>query len=372
MKILITGDFCPINRFLSAQNDLSFIDEVNSLTKGIDLVITNLECPITESIKPIAKTGPALRTSAKAVKFLKDTGFNLVTLANNHIMDYGAAGLNDTLDELIKNGIQFVGAGSNNEKKQIIYHETNGVKLAIINFCENEWSTRDYNGFSANGFSEIDAFYSIQKAKENADKVVVIHHGGHEMYQLPSLRLKKTFRFFVDSGADAVFNHHTHCISGYEVYKGSPIFYSLGNFLFDNPNLFNSIWNYGLAVQLKIEKESINFEIINFEQFNGETFFKIQNSIEINNEIDSLNKVIQSDKELDKQFEIFFEKKRKLYKSYLEPTKSRFLLALINRKLIPSFWQKRKKYYLKNLISCESHREIVEKILNEEISNTPK
>ena len=82
----------------------------------------------------------------------------------------------------------------------------------------------------------IQQFYKIQEAKENADYVLVIVHGGIEHYQLPTSRMIETYRFFIDAGADAVVNHHQHCYSGYERYKSKPIIYGLGNLLFDNPN----------------------------------------------------------------------------------------------------------------------------------------
>ena len=95
-------------------------------------------------------------------------------------------------------------------------------------------------------------FYAIEEAKKKADFVVVIAHGGHEHYNLPSPRMKKWYRFFVDAGAHAVVGHHTHIISGYEVYKDAPIFYSLGNFCFDWEGLRNMEWNNGMLVEVKI------------------------------------------------------------------------------------------------------------------------
>ena len=73
----------------------------------------------------------------------------------------------------------------------------------------------------------------IQIAKEDNDLVIVIVHGGREHYQLPTPKQRERFRFYADAGADFVVGHHTHCYSGYEIYKGKPIFYSLGNFIFD-------------------------------------------------------------------------------------------------------------------------------------------
>jgi poly-gamma-glutamate capsule biosynthesis protein CapA/YwtB (metallophosphatase superfamily) len=73
----------------------------------------------------------------------------------------------------------------------------------------------------------IDNANQIKEAKATHDKVIVIVHGGHEYYNLPSPRMQKQYRFYADQGADFVVGHHTHCISGYEVYNGVPIYYSL-------------------------------------------------------------------------------------------------------------------------------------------------
>jgi hypothetical protein len=238
------------------------------------------------------------------------------------------------------------------EKNNLFLFETHELKISIINFCENEWSTSDYNGYCASSFSEIEAYYVIKEAKSTSDKVILIHHGGHEMYQLPSPRMKKVFRFFIDCGADVVVNHHTHCISGYEIYNNKPIFYSLGNFLFDNPKMKNSVWNYGLALKLKLSKTTIDFDFIFFEQFNSESNFRILKDNNKISEINKLNQIIESDELLGNEFKSFVNQKKKLFNSYLEPVKSGILLGLINRGLIPSFWHKRKRFYLKNLISC--------------------
>lgn len=372
MKILITGDFCPINRA-----DILNIDSKKVLDRGFqdilnqsDINITNLECPLTNSSKAISKTGPALKAHPENIKLLSEMGFNLVSLANNHIMDYGSEGLKDTLDILEKNQIDYVGAGKVEDEIDVIYQTKDELTIAIINVCENEWSTDDLNGYGANGFSEINMFYAIKKAKKRADKVIVIHHGGHEMYNLPSPRLKKTLRYFVDCGADAVINHHTHCVGGYEVYEHAPIFYSLGNFIFDNPNQRNTIWNYGMAVTLDCSERYISFQTHYFEQFNQRAQVIQINRKELKYNLAEISAIIANDQRLEEKFNEFVLEKKRLYSSYLEPVRSKYILGLINRGFLPSIWSKRKRFYLKNLITCESHREIVKKILEDETSHT--
>jgi poly-gamma-glutamate synthesis protein (capsule biosynthesis protein) len=371
MKILITGDFCPINRAdikeLNSNNILC--QKFKELLSQTDYNITNLESPLTEHSKKIKKTGPALKAPPENVNLLTDLGFNIVTLANNHIMDYGSEGLKETLHLLKTKKIDFVGAGNIHDEIGVIYKTKNYIKVAIINVCENEWSTEVMDEYYANGFSEIKMFYAITNAKKQGYKVIVIHHGGHEMYNLPSPRLKSTLRYFVDCGADVVVNHHTHCIGGNEVYNNAPIFYSLGNFIFDYGNKRNSIWNYGMGIVLDLSLDSINFETFYFNQFDDDNDVKIIKSIDLLYDLDNLNSIIQDNKALDEKFKEFVNQSKKQYNTYLEPIKSKYLLALINRKLLPSFWHPRKRQYLKNIITCESHYEIVKILLRNEIIN---
>ena len=254
MEILITGDYCPQQRAKDVLSNSHVLGGLQELIKNADLTITNLECPLTDSVEVIQKTGPCLKALPKQAEYLKQHGFDLVTLANNHIMDYRDQGLKDTIDALKANEIEFVGAGKADKEIDVIYRKKGDLHVAILNFCENEWSTQEKEGYKANGFSEIEAFYSIKRAKANADHVMVIHHGGHEMYNLPSPGLKKTLRYLVDCGANVVINHHTHCISGHERYRETPIFYSLGNFVFEIQSR-EILWNYGMLVRLILKKK---------------------------------------------------------------------------------------------------------------------
>lgn len=375
--IFVSGDFCPVGRIedkilSNTANDI--FGDLLPVIMDADISITNLESPLTTRNKPILKTGPALKGISETANLLKNAGFDLVTLANNHIMDYGERGLKDTLEELDINNIKYVGAGNNgNEARKIYYLKKNGLNIAIINIAENEWSTTDDEKAGANPINPIANYYFIKEAKENADKVIVITHGGHELYDLPSPKMKELFRFFVDVGADIVINHHTHHISGYEIYKNAPIFYSLGNFIFDNPSYKHSKWNSGISLLLHIDKSRLKFKILSFEQCNEYARISLHNENErsmIDHKIKGLNRIISSDKALKISFEKHVKSKSRLYTSYIEPIKNKYILALQNRKLAPRLITKKSKLLLKNIIKCESHREVLIKILENENSNS--
>jgi poly-gamma-glutamate capsule biosynthesis protein CapA/YwtB (metallophosphatase superfamily) len=202
INIIVTGDFYGGNRIEKLIKEEKYADLYNDFITNIqnaEIAIANLESTLTNCNKPIVKTGPALKSSPNTIYALKHAGFNLLTLANNHIMDYGEKGLADTIQLCRKNNISTIGAGSNlNEASKFFYQEVKGIKLAFLNFTENEWSTTNGKEPGANPLNPIINHYAIKIAKEKADFVFVIVHGGHEMYELPSPRMKETYRFFID------------------------------------------------------------------------------------------------------------------------------------------------------------------------------
>jgi poly-gamma-glutamate synthesis protein (capsule biosynthesis protein) len=364
MKILIAGDFCPRDRvatLIEEENHSEVFGEVKPYTQDVDLAIVNLEAPIVKSptAKPIEKCGPNLRCTSKAIEALKYAGFNMVTLANNHLYDFGEEGLKDTLGACGKSNIATVGAGMNlAEAAKTSYQNINGQTLAIVNCCEHEFSIATETTGGCNPLNPIQQFYAIQEAKQKADYVIVIVHGGHEHYQLPSPRMKETYRFFIDAGADAVINHHQHCYSGYEVYKEKPIFYGLGNFCFDRNTQRNSFWNEGYMVKLSLDKNECLFDLIPYVQGNdsaGVCVLADKSSFE--KSINDLNSIIADNKQLKEKHQKWMTRTSKGYVTALEPYSNRISLGLYARGFLPSFMTKHKKYRLLNILECEAHLE---------------
>lgn len=373
IDIFISGDFAPqlrVNEVIQNKEFDKLYNDMLPLIKGADIAITNLEVPLIEKGTPIAKTGPNLKAPIISIEAIKHAGFNMVTLANNHIMDYGEEGLYSTMKICKNNNIETIGAGNSlKNAKKIKYTESKGKQIAFINVAENEWGTSQGIEAGANPLDEVGIFYSINEAKQNADIIILIIHGGHETYELPSPRMKKLYRYFIDLGVDAVVGHHTHCFSGHEVYKNKLIVYSLGNFIFDNlHNRTNTSWNKGAAVMLSISNSNkVDFKFHPFYQCNekvGITLFNTRENDGFKDEANTKTKKIQDDRLLQLEFEKFMNSKKRLYKSFLEPTRNKYILAAMNRGLLPRFIKGKKKNLLLNIIRCEAHRDIVKYILS--------
>lgn len=370
IRLLITGDYCPQDRvaqYIEKENYKSVFDEVKVWTSLVDYSIVNLEAPVvSSSAKPIEKCGPNLKCSSKAIEALKWAGFDMVTLANNHFYDYGDSGVKDTLETCRKEDISTVGGGLNlQEASQTAYIDVKGIKLAFINCCEHEFSIASNTTGGSNPLNPIQQYYAIQEAKKNADKVIVIVHGGHEHYQLPSPRMKETYRFFVDAGADTVINHHQHCYSGYEIYNEKPIFYSLGNFCFDRAIRRNCFWNEGYMVMLEFENDRIKYNLIPYLQGNenaGVEILKDRSSFD--SEISELNTIIANDDLLKSEHQKWMNQTSKGYKLALEPYQNRLLTRLYIKGFLPSFIKKKKKLRLITYLECEAHRERLINALN--------
>jgi len=365
IKILIAGDFAPMGRVGSLINDEKYDEifgQILPFTEEQDYSIVNLEAPIVlNSIKPIEKVGPHLKCKKNALKSIQYAGFDCVTLANNHIRDYGDEGVINTLSSCRELGIDIIGAGVNlDEASRVLYKNIKNKKIAFINFCENEFSIATKQNAGANPLNIIANYYKIQETKQNADYVIVIVHGGHEHYQLPSPRMKETYRFFADAGANVIINHHQHYYSGYEVYKDKLIFYGIGNFCFEREEHKNSKWNEGFMVQLFIDNDNIKFELIPYLQCNDKPSVELlENDTFFHNEIARLNQIISDDKVLREIYIEFINDNKKAILCSFEPYDNRYLKVLRCKGLIPSLINKGKKRLILNIVYCEAHRDIL-------------
>ena len=361
MKILVCGDFTTTGRGrMFLQKGVIVDSGIREHIESADFSIVNLESPVYDGVYGgISKVGGCLKTTAVTISYLKSIGFSAVCLANNHFYDYGEYGVKSTIDTLEKYGMQYVGGGIGDTIQKALMVNND---VAILNYCESEFSVMNPH-CGSNAFSPVKAFYDINELKNKGIKhIIVITHGGHEHYNLPSPRMKELYRFLIDLGADMVINHHQHCFSGMEEYKDKAIFYGIGNFFFDyNLNIKNKkdIWDTGFMVELIILDDKLNYNLIPYVQCaDSDCCVKTRDQISFNSDLAKLNEIIADDKKLENCFMNYVDSQKGNMMAWFAPYENRILMALVRRHLIPSFLTESKKKQILNAIRCESHRDV--------------
>ena len=362
MKILIAGDFFvgrKLYNFIQKKN-FSFLQPIKELTQEVDVAFVNFEGPIAgEDDKEIVKNGPNIRMSIEAAEAVRYAGFTHATLANNHILDYGVVAMDRTENILNTNGIKTIGIGRNlMEASKTLYLNDNKETIAIINCCENEFSLATDSMPGANHMNPIRQYYEIQEAKKKADRIIMIIHGGPEMYKLPTIRMQQTYRFFIDAGADAIVNHHQHVFSGYEIYNGKPIIYGIGNLFFSSSSASNAEWHKGYIVI--IDTSDLHITLHPYEQYDEPIEFKFINDQLFFKEISELNKIIADPTSLKHQQEVYYSQNVNSSLNTFEPFSNRIIKFLRYRGLLPRLQNDKKILSIENAIMCESHRDKLE------------
>jgi len=377
IKILIGGDICPTKNNQHLFREKKVKEIFNDLLEDFhnsNLVIANLETPIIERETPINKTGKVFGTSPETISTLKKAGINYLNLANNHIYDHGEEGLKTTFKYLKLNDVEFSGAGFNLEGASNVYiKKINNITIAIFSYAEHEFSIATEKNGGANPLDLIDFIRKIQKIKNTVDFIILLYHGGKEYYPYPYPNQKKLFEFFIDMGVNVVICQHTHVCGAIQSYNDGIIFYGQGNFVFDPIPLKNKELYQGFLIELNVfDKKKFEYKLIPFFH---RTMLDIKlNGIEkMKNELlDEWNKKIEyysnnlTNTFIKNEWEKFCSDKKYLYFSLLKGH------SRIERKFYSMFLPKKLKYtknkqlLVKNIISCETHREILLTILNSE------
>ncbi len=200
-----------------------------------DIVFGNLENPIYEGNNPVGKDPDLIfkAKNANAVE-LREAGFTVLNLANNHTMDHQEVGLVSTMKALQENGIDYIGAGfSYDEARKPLVIDHKGVKIGFLGY--SAFQPKDVNFIDKADICRVSSEIGseIEKAKTKCDFLVVTVHWGNEFHFYPSENQRSLAYAIIDSGADIILGHHPHVLQGIERYNDRFIFYSLGNFVFD-------------------------------------------------------------------------------------------------------------------------------------------
>lgn len=322
---------------------------VGARMKKADFSVINLETTFgrPEAYTKIKKSGPNQISLPEFQKYIEVLSPTAASLANNHTGDFGEAPIFNTQKILRAMGTQPFGAGKDIEEAYLpVIFEKDGVKIALIGVCENEFGIATEQSGGSAGFSLCRLTEAIFRAKENNCLPIVFFHGGNEHYAFPSPKKKELYRHFVDLGASAVIAMHTHCPQGYEFYRGAPIVYSMGNFYFPAPDYSYgprfAVWAYGYMTELTFENGKISLETIPYRQsFDGIALLEGEERKHFDAYLSAICAPIADDARLRRYFEAWC-------------IKGRFLTALA--KYVP---EEGVTAGIKNLLSCEAHNEVL-------------
>lgn len=207
--------------------------KIKGVIESADIAIGNLEGPISDVGIEAGKLY-SFRMRPEAAAALYDAGFDVLSLANNHLDDWGREAFNDTLNNLEKNGIVAAGAGRTlDEAYNPKILERNGARFAFLAFSDFASGVAAGEGGGIAVVGETKIKNAVKDVRQKADLVAVVYHFGEEYIQEPTPRQRRLAQLAIDEGADLVVGSHPHVIQPLEKYKSGYIAYSLGNFVFD-------------------------------------------------------------------------------------------------------------------------------------------
>ncbi|KPL77315.1 hypothetical protein ADN00_09310 [Ornatilinea apprima] len=360
IKVLVAGDFCPLQDRNLLENWI--LDQ--QIFQDHDIRILNLEGPLTDNHNPILKIGPNLRIDPCWASVIAASGFNVVTLANNHILDMGEKGLIETIHHCDQSGIGHVGAGKNiSDARKPLIMDMNGARIGFLAFTENEFSIASEACAGAAPIDPVANYYSIKEIREKLDYLILICHGGNELFKFPRPGMISLSRYYSDIGADAIIWHHSHVPCGYEIYNGTHIFYGTGNFYFPHKKHTFSDWYTGYLVSLELQKNKISSRIIPYKfDLQKISFLAGTELSNFTSDLEHLCDELLDTHKLQRRWKDHCYEKRKYYISTLIAN-SRCEKLLFRLDVLKEKYYAKKLRFLRNLIECESHRELLLELL---------
>lgn len=262
LKLTFTGDIFPgdeeftigfgiKSKFEKGCSKL-WINNIPSVVGESDFLIGNLESPLIDKEDSVKATFFGTKQFAS---FLHECGFNVLNIANNHILEQGDNGYYRTLTNLKNYGIDYVG-GTVKGRPQILLLNKNNISVAISAFCDERVCNIPNKDCYAS-LEESSVVHTLERMNEYyPDYKIFIFHWGNEYISFPSPEQRNLAYKLIDNGADIIIGHHPHCIQPYEKYKNGHIFYSLGNFCFDG--LESKKVSVGMTVSFDLDKKNIS------------------------------------------------------------------------------------------------------------------
>lgn len=364
IKINIVGDF-----YSPSLDKIEFGNQLTDLLNDGNLNIVNFEGPISsKNAMPIPKSGPNICQDIKAPQFLKEKGFNVFSLANNHSLDFGEDALDATIASFKDKTI--VGAGTWDDAYQVKYCDVEDKRIGFLALVQYEFGvlgertySKDRKGSAWIGHPCVDEM--IKQARTQCDFLIMLPHAGLEYFTLPLTELRTLYRHFVDMGADAVIASHPHVPQPYEVYKGKPIAYSLGNFCFDE-DCDKPLWNVGLLAQLKVENVGVEIKLKTLLFDKDKRIVDVLNDEKVEAELFEYQKVFTVEKDYLDAVNCHCLSLEPFYEMLLEMSGYRKMsikrcLGFIKRWLLGQIPTSDSTHFI-NCIRCEPHKWVLSRI----------
>ena len=372
-SIMIFGDICPDNDYRALFDSGQYGPFDNEIVCDINnssFVIGNLECPATENRIPIVKCGPTLRAEPKDIELLSRLGFSILSLANNHILDYGILSAEETIQKCESCGIMTVGAGRNMEQaSESLIVDADGKKVGILSFAEAEFNLATETAPGANHFDPYTSYDDVSSLKKQTDFIIILYHGGIEHYQYPSPLLQKKCRGFIKAGANLVLCQHSHCIGTEEKYENGTILYGQGNSVFGYRE-GNKTWNEGIVVKVDLSSQEISYKLLEADK-NGIHYAEDDKSTERIVQLKKESVVVKDSAEIKFRWMKYCASQAPLDMPLLYGRNRVYikLNRILRNKLIDHIYSRKKQRITMNLLRCESHHEVIQTILENKTFN---
>jgi poly-gamma-glutamate synthesis protein (capsule biosynthesis protein) len=371
--VVIGADICPIetNRpFFKSGDAKTLFNDLLPEFESADLTIANLECPLIRKPSPILKTGPVFGEDGDCINGIRAAGIDILNLANNHILDHGPAGLENTLRVCADAGIETVGAGENlGQARKMLVRKLGSLRVGILAVAEHEFSIATRDSWGANPLDMIDFVRNVNSRRGEFDYLIVLLHGGDE-FLVPSPRIKDTCHFMIEMGANAVIVQHPHCLGGIEQYRGGHIVYGQGALVMDEA-LYRSrdTFHEGFLVKLHLpDTGGSEMNIVPFFQSHpapGARRMSGERECRFLSEIEKRSLAVRDDTYVERQWLRFCEERKQDYLSTVLGH-GRILRRLsLGGRLIDLFHGKKTLLGVRNAVLCETHREALATIFDD-------
>lgn len=370
MRIIIGADLVPSRHnydlFEKGNADDLVGVELASILRESDIRIFNLETVVGSKGQKIKKSGPYLRCPEECFSGIAALNPTVLSIANNHAMDYGEDGLLETIRIIEDNGIEWVGAGINNDSlRKYTIIERNKIKVGIYSCAEHEFSIAGSDYAGCNPYDPLYSFDDVYELSQKCDYLIALYHGNKEYYRYPSPEVQRVCRKFAECGANIVLCQHSHCIGAAEEYRQCKLVYGQGNFLFYGGEK-DEFFQTGFLVQVDIDEKTKNCDVTYIPIVRNGVTIRLASDSEKMKILEDFNHrscQIKDKKFVEENYREFASSMIETYYSRcLAKVRRNIFFRVINKigkgRILRYFFSDNECLAILNMLQCEAHREL--------------